>query len=69
MATQKKPKSSNLDFEQTEMLSNFSDYAFDYPKLSFEEIAEMLGVDFTRAKNWKTWEAECREVFNREREA
>jgi hypothetical protein len=49
------------------MLGNFSDCAFDYPKLKFEEIAKKLGVDFSKAKNGRTWEAECREVLNRER--
>jgi hypothetical protein len=51
-----------------EMLANFSDYAADYPKLSFEEIAKLLGVDFSAAENGKVWEKECREVFDRERE-
>lgn len=66
---QTKAKLPDLDFEQIEMLANFSECAFDYPKLTFDEIAEKFGVDFTKAKNGKTWEAECREVFDREREA
>jgi hypothetical protein len=37
-----------LDFEQIEMLSNFSDYAADY-QLTFEAIAKKLGVDFSEA--------------------
>ena len=57
----------DLTFEQVEMLANFSDYAAEYPKLSFEEIAKKLGIDFSKAKNGRTWEAECREVFDRER--
>jgi hypothetical protein len=32
------------------MLANFSDYAADFPKLSFEDIAKKLGVDFSKAK-------------------
>jgi hypothetical protein len=51
------------------MLANFSDYAADFPKLSFEEIAKKLGVDFRNAKNGEVWEKECREVFERERKA
>ena len=58
----------DLDFEQVEMLANFSDYAVDYPKLSFEEIAKKLGADFSSAKNGKAWEKECEEVFERERD-
>jgi len=56
-----------LDFEQIEMLTNFSDSAADYPKLSFEEIAKKLGVDFSKSRKGRTWEAECREVLERER--
>jgi hypothetical protein len=59
----------NLDFEQIEMLANFADYAADFPDLSFEQVAEKLGVDFTKAKNGSAWEKECREVFDRERDA
>jgi hypothetical protein len=43
------------------------DYAADYPKLSFGEIAKKLGVDFSKARNGKAWQKECREVFDRER--
>jgi hypothetical protein len=35
-----------------------------YPKLSFEEIAKKLGVNFRKAKNGKVWEKECREVLS-----
>jgi hypothetical protein len=69
MATRPQSNATVLTFEQIEMLANFSDYAADYPKLSFQQIAKKLGVDFKKAKNGKTWEAECREVFDREREA
>jgi len=51
-----------------EMLANFSDYAADYPALSFAEVAKKLGVNFSQARNGKAWEEECRDVFNRERE-
>ena len=49
------------------MLANFSDYAADYPKMSFEDIARKLGVDLSKAKNGAAWEKECREVFERKR--
>jgi hypothetical protein len=67
MATRPKTTAPDVDFEQIEMLPNFSDYAADYPKVTFEEIAKKLGVNFRKAKNGKTWEKECREVFERER--
>jgi hypothetical protein len=67
MVTRPKTNASDLDFEQIEMLANFSDYAVDYPKLSFEDIAKKLGVNFREAPNGKVWEKECRQVFDRER--
>jgi hypothetical protein len=66
--TRSKSKPADLDFEQIEMLANFSEYAADYPILSFEEIAKKLGVDFSASINGNVWEKECREVFDRERE-
>jgi len=63
MATRLKTTAPDLTFEQIEMLAVFSDYAFDYPKLSFAAVAKKLGVDFRKAKNGKAWEQECREVF------
>jgi hypothetical protein len=67
MAAGPKPNPPDLDSEQIEMLKNFRDYAADCPNLSFEEIAKLLGVDFSKAKNGKAWEKECKEVFERER--
>jgi hypothetical protein len=67
MMTRPKTTVPDLDFEHIEMLANFSDGAFDYPTLSFAEVAKKLGVDFTKAKEAKAWEAECRAVFERER--
>jgi hypothetical protein len=42
MATRPQSNSPDLDFEQIEILANFSDYSFDCPKLSFEEITKKL---------------------------
>jgi hypothetical protein len=58
---------AGLDFYQIKMLANFGDAAVDYPRLSFEEIAMRLGVDFDKAQNGKAWEKECRDVFEIER--
>ena len=67
MAKNTKPKPSKLGFEQVEMLANFSDYAADYPNLTFEQIRKKLGVDFSEAENGKAWANECRKVFEMER--
>ena len=63
MATRPKSNAPDLDFGQIETLANFSDYAADYQKSLFEDIAEKLGVNFRKANNGKLWEKECREVF------
>jgi hypothetical protein len=58
----KRKQSFELTFEQTEM--------FDYPKLSFEEVArKLLGPKpFKATTKGKKFEKVCREVFDRERE-
>jgi hypothetical protein len=67
MATKPKLKTTDLDFEQMELLASFADYAVAYPTLSFEQIAQKLGVDFSKVKNGEAWKTECMEVFDRER--
>jgi hypothetical protein len=67
---EKKKQSFELTFEQTEMLGRFGDASFDYPKLSFEEVArKLLGPKpFKATTKGKKFEKVCREVFDRERE-
>ena len=66
----KKKQSFELTFEQTERLANFSDASFDYPKLSFEEVArKLLGPKpFKATTKGKQFKKICREAFERERE-
>ena len=54
MPNEPKSKPPELDFEEIEMLANFSDYSADYPKLSFEDIAKKLDVDFSKSQEWKS---------------
>jgi hypothetical protein len=67
MPAEKKTKSASLDFSHIEMLISFADASFEFPKLSFEQVAKKLAVDFSKIKNGKIWERECRMVFGRER--
>jgi len=67
MAAGPRTNPPDLDFEQIEMLAKFSDYAADCPDLLFEEIAKLLGVDFSKPRNGTVWEKECRDVFERQR--
>ena len=69
MVTRTKSKPADLDFEQVEMVANFSDYSADYPKLSFQDVAKKLGVNFSQSKNGKAWEKECKEAFENNRPA
>jgi hypothetical protein len=66
----KKKQAFELTFEQTEMLGKFGGASFDYPKLSFEEVArKLLGPKpFKATTKGKQFERVCREVFDRERE-
>ena len=67
---EEKKQSFELTFEQTEMLGRFGDASFDYPKLSFKEVArKLLGPKpFKATTKGKKFEKVCREVFDRERE-
>jgi len=45
------------------MLANFSDYAADNPKLSFEEIAKESSAWISVKPRMETCGKKCREVF------
>jgi hypothetical protein len=67
----KKPKShARLSFAQIEVVGQFNDYAWDNPKLTFEEVAKKaLGSKpFPRTANGRKFRSECKNVFDRERE-
>jgi len=67
MAATMKAKPTSPDFGQIEMFINFADAGFAYPKLSFEQAARKLGVDFKKVANGKALEKECRRLFDQER--
>jgi hypothetical protein len=67
----KKHKShARLPFVQIEVVGQFNDYAWDNPKLTFEEVAKKaLGSKpFPRTANSRKFRSECKNVFDRERE-
>ena len=66
----KKKQAFELTFEQTEMLGKFGGASFDYPKLSFEEVARrLLGPKpFKATTKGKQFKKVCRDAFDRERE-
>jgi hypothetical protein len=74
MATSKAKKSkghARLSFAQIEVVGQFNDYAWENPKLTFEEVAQKaLGSSaFPRTPNGRKFRTECKSVFDRERES
>jgi hypothetical protein len=73
MATSKAKKSKDharLSFAQIEVVGQFNDYAWENPKLTFEEVAqkELGSSAFPRTPNGRKFRSECKNVFDRERE-
>jgi hypothetical protein len=67
----KKSKShARLSFAQIEVIGQFNDYAWENPKLTFEEVAKKaLGSNpFPTTPNGRKFRTECKNVFDRERE-
>jgi hypothetical protein len=72
MAALKAKKSTSqarLSFAQIEVVGQFNDYAWDNPKLTFEEVAkkELGSKPFSRTANGRKFRIECKNVFDRER--
>ena len=68
MSAKKPPKKTQLSVEQIEIVGQFSDYSFDFPKLDFKSVAKNClpaGVAGNRTPSFKR---EAKEVFERERE-
>jgi hypothetical protein len=73
MAASKVKKSkgqARLSFAQIEVVGQFNDYAWENPKLTFEEAAKKaLGSKpFPTTPNGRKFRTECKNVFDRERE-
>jgi hypothetical protein len=72
MAASKGKKSKGrgrLSFAQIEVVGQFNDYAWDNPKLTFEEVSKKaLGPNaFPKTPNGRKFRSECKSVFDRER--
>jgi len=73
MAVSKARKSkghARLSFGQIEVVGQFNYYAWENPKLTFEEVAKKaLGSDpFPSTPNGRKFRTECKNVFDRERD-
>jgi hypothetical protein len=62
-------KRVNLSVAQIEMAAQFADHAWDYPKLSFDQVAKkVLGArPFPATPAGRKFQRECRDVFEQER--
>jgi hypothetical protein len=67
--TAKPKRAPQLNMEQIEIVGRFNDLAWDYPKLSFNEVAKkVLPAGFGTGASAKRFKKEAKEVFDRERE-
>lgn len=69
MAAKQPAKRPQLSIEQIEIVAQFADFSYEYPRLSFEPVAKkILGAPFPNTPAGKQFKRECREVFDRERQ-
>ena len=70
-APTRRPKNPRpeLSVEQQEMAAQFSDFAFDYPTLSFDEVAKkVLGPNpFAATPTGRKFRTEAKAAFDQER--
>ena len=66
----KSPKRPTLTAAQIEIVGQFNDYAFENPTLNFEQTAkkELGPKAFPNTPNGRKFRAECKAVFDAERE-
>jgi hypothetical protein len=58
-----------LSVEQLEIVGQFSDVAFDYPRLSFEQAAKrVLGTPFPNTPAGREFKCEAKRIFDQERQ-
>ena len=57
-------RKSRLSVAQWELVGQFNDGAFEYPDLSFEQVAEkLLGAPFTNTPTDREFEREAKKIF------
>jgi hypothetical protein len=59
----------NLSTEQWEIVGQFNDYAADYPRLTFDQVAKkVLGkTPYPSTPTGRKFRTECKAMFDRER--
>lgn len=69
-ASTRRSSKPRLSAEQIEIVAQFADYSFEYPRLTFDEVAKkILGArPFTNAPTGRKFRRDAKAVFDRERE-
>ena len=69
MPKAKKRKPAKLTAAQAKTVGQFNHHSYEHPKLTFEQVSlKVLRKKFAGTENGKLFEAECRKVFDRERD-
>jgi hypothetical protein len=69
MPTKRPSRKLRLPVAQLEIVGQFSDYAFDYPNLNFDQVAKkVLGAPFPTTVSGRAFKREAKAVFDQERQ-
>ena len=68
MAAKYPAKRPQLSVHQIELVAQFADFSYEYPRLSFTQVAKkILGGPFPNTLAGRQFKREAKEVFDRER--
>jgi hypothetical protein len=68
MPAKHSPRKPRLSVAQLEIVGQFSDVAFDYPRLSFEQATKkVLGTPFPNTPAGREFKREAKKIFDQER--
>ena len=68
-ASKRRARKLTLSVAQLEIVGQFSDYAFDYPNLNFDQVAKkVLGSPFPNTASGRAFKREAKAVFDQERQ-
>jgi hypothetical protein len=69
MPAKHSPRKPRLSVAQLAIVGQFSDVAFDYPRLSFEQAAKkFLGAPFPSTPAGREFKREAKRIFDQERQ-
>lgn len=69
MPAKHQSRKAKLSVAQLEIVGQFSDYAFDYPNLNFDQVAKkVLGSPYPHTASGRAFKREAKAVFDQERQ-